>query len=404
LDQKIKIRTGIEKYLGYLTFFIGFPSILVAGINLSLFVFIILIGKFQSAFEVIRIKYTIHYIMLFFIIGTLVSVFDVDTSMSGSLERAMAVLPNYLYWALLVIVLVNMIKYLDLEYITKFLLFGVAISILFKQFKIDVTFLNPLSGNTYAFLMICFSTPCATYIQKKYGTLYSVVFILIVIASLLQLERRAGFTLIVLSYICSVGFQTIKMVTFLRVAVIALIVGTVSQLDSTERLIFDNSPRIHRLLYENDEVATTDESLLVRKAQIEKGLSIFADNPVTGIGLNNFSSYDVEIEGNFEGSEIVLRKEGLSEKSSHNSYINLLAEGGLLLLIPVLLMIIYNIYSFVVYYTKRTPLENSFYWSLMFCVIHLYFITDILNVFTWFMFGLVSAISTKYNTKMNQIL
>jgi O-antigen ligase len=77
----------------------------------------------------------------------------------------------------------------------------------------------------------------------------------------------------------------------------------------------------------------------------------------------------------------------------------LLAEGGLLVLIPFLILLLFNIYHFVVNYRKRTELENAFYWSFLAMTIHIYLISEILNVFAWFLIAMTSAISLKYSSR-----
>jgi O-antigen ligase len=128
---------------------------------------------------------------------------------------------------------------------------------------------------------------------------------------------------------------------------------------------------------------------------VEKTLIIFDEHSLTGIGLNNFTNYDVYFEGNFEGSQFVVNKDGTNDKSAHNSYASILAEGGLLLFIPLALLLLFNIIHFFKSFTKRSQMENAFYWSFLGMCIHLYFISAILNVFAWFLIGIVTALSVK---------
>ena len=152
---------------------------------------------------------------------------------------------------------------------------------------------------------------------------------------------------------------------------------------------------LHQLIYSNSSnLIDEDRSLLVRKLMVEKALIIFESNPITGIGLNSFSSHNVNFRGDFEGSQFVINKSNTNSKSAHNSYVSLLSEGGLLLLIPFLIIIFFNIYKFVKYYNHRNQIENSFYWAFIGMCVHLYFISAILNVYAWFLIGIVSAIST----------
>ena len=85
---------------------------------------------------------------------------------------------------------------------------------------------------------------------------------------------------------------------------------------------------------DSSDYLSEDRSYLVRLAMIEKGLTLFRDNLAFGVGLNNFTKIEARIAGNFEGSEYVVNKDIYRKVSSHNSYVNILAEGGLFLAVP----------------------------------------------------------------------
>jgi O-antigen ligase len=168
-------------------------------------------------------------------------------------------------------------------------------------------------------------------------------------------------------------------------------------LEIVEQFIFSTNDRVYGFLYDNKNQLLEDRSFLTRKLMIEKALLIFQDHPMTGIGLNNFIGYEVDFIGDFEGSQYVVTKADMNYKSAHNSYASFLAEGGLLLIIPVILLILYNVYHFILKYSSRNHLFNSFYFSFFAMCIHLYYISALVNVYTWFMIGLVSSISALLN-------
>ena len=169
-----------------------------------------------------------------------------------------------------------------------------------------------------------------------------------------------------------------------------------------ENIIETLNPRTHDLLYETSTTFKTDRSYLVRRAQIEKGLVLFEKKPLTGIGLNNFSSFnDVKLLGDFEGAIYVINKPGITETSSHNSYINLLAEGGLLLAVPFALLILYTLVIFVKLFKELNNSEISFVIGFLMMLVHLYFITALVNVFCWFMIGMVVSILKKKSEEID---
>jgi len=131
-------------------------------------------------------------------------------------------------------------------------------------------------------------------------------------------------------------------------------------------------------------------------AQIEKSLLIFEKYPFSGIGLNNFTNYKVRLPGNFEGSEFVIHKNKIDQKSAHNSYIGFMAEGGLVVIVPFVLLLLYLIIWFFVKLSKLKPEDKPIFIAIIHMGIHLYFIYAILNVFAWFLIGLGCMLIVRY--------
>ena len=106
-----------------------------------------------------------------FFFGALVSVFDSNTS--NGLNKGFAVLPNYLYWTLLCILLINIYKNIELYFVVPYVFIGLLISsfyfYIFPSLPKIPGFLNPITANSYSFLAICFTAPCSVYLLKKKG-------------------------------------------------------------------------------------------------------------------------------------------------------------------------------------------------------------------------------------------
>jgi O-antigen ligase len=156
---------------------------------------------------------------------------------------------------------------------------------------------------------------------------------------------------------------------------------------------------VHEFIYENENVALEDRSILIRKLMLEKTFVIFSEHPLTGIGLNNFGNYKVDFIGNFEGGQLVVNKVGLDQTSAHNSYASLLGEGGLFLIVPFILLLLFNLYKFIFHFTYRSQIQNAFYWAFLCMCIHLYLISALLSISAWFFIGLLTALSVRSNTK-----
>ena len=392
---------GLHKSLNTYAFLMAFPIFLVVGQNISLLIFISFVFKYGKKLGLLSIQYYPQLIAIAFGIGAIISVLDLDAKEPDGTTRALAVLPNYLYWALLIIVLININRYISANWLSRFLFFGLICSVGYYYIQGYLPriplFINRSSPNSFSFLLICFSAPAAVYVfNRTNNKIFAIIFVLVLSGVLATEGRRAGFVLVSISSILALIISRITTVRLTSLLILVLGLNIALQTEVVEASIASLNPRIYGLIYENETIETEDRSYLVRRLMVEKAGIIFSKNPLTGIGLNNFTNYEVIFKGEFVGSEFVADKITMNEKSAHNSYLALLAEGGLLVFLPFLILIISNLYYFVRYYQRRSQIENAFYWSFVAMVIHLYLISAILNVYAWFLIGIVSALSMKY--------
>jgi O-antigen ligase len=372
------------------------PAFLIAGQNLSLFVFIALVFFTQTGFSFFQFKHPVQLNLLAFGIGALISTIGVSDD-NEAVIRALVVLPNYIYWCVLVWVFVSIAVYIPYQKIMRFMFIALCVYIVyylfFRNFSIKGWTAQP-SQNSFSLVLLCFTAPTMVYLKTRYGLKQSIAALVFILLLLITDGRRAGTMLTLVSSLGALVLPNIQ-VRYLTTGIIITLASFVFlTTDFGESLIETLNPRIHNLIYEADKITTQDRSYLTRKLMIEKGLILFEENPISGIGLNSFKSVDVDFLGEFEGSEFVLNKEDTNETSSHNSYINILAEGGLMLFIPFLALIAFNLYHFVRDYNHRNIYTNSYYWAFFAMSIHLYFITGIVNVFVWFLIALVTALSS----------
>lgn len=373
------------------------PILLIAGQNISLFIFIYIFFQGGTKLSLIQYKHLIQIVLLLFATASIISVIDVTEDDSDALSRSLQVLPNYLYWCIMVWVFISAAQYIPFQSLHKYIFTGLMIYILYFLFLRDFAlsgWIAKLSQNAFALVLICFTPPALIYVKEKYGLKYSLLVLGIILFILIKDGRRAGSVLTMVSSLGALFLPTIN-ARYLTSGIIVFISLTIFlSTDIGEDIIHNLNPRIHELLYENEKITTEDRSYLTRQLMIEKGFTIFKDNPVTGIGLNNFDNVEVEFKGDFDGSEFVINKEGTNETSSHNSYINLLAEGGLFLIIPFVAILLFNLVFFVVNYNSRNIRLNSYYWAFLAMTIHLFFITGIVNVYVWFLIAICTALST----------
>ncbi len=404
---EIKVKKDLNKWFGYFALFMSFNSILFFRTNISMVVFLLILFQFAPKFNFFSIEKPAQRIVLLIIIGILTSFWDTSAENLLNSSKSMQVLPNYLYWMIMVIILINLRFDLNWLNIARYVSIGLIFTLIIYFFRkgISLPFIKNNTPNSYSFVLICFSAITISYIGMKYNKMYALIVLTLLVLSVLVIERRAGTVLVLLSSLAALYLKRIKIQFMFPPLIVFIIMFILIQLSVVENAIYNQSPRIHELIYESEEITKTDQSYLTRRLMIERGLVIFSDNPLTGIGLNNYANIKVvNTEGNFEGADLVLNKLEDEHVSAHNSYLLVLVEGGLLLLIPIIILFTFILYHFVIDYNKRSQIENSYFWSFLAVIIHLYFIAEIVNVYAWFLFGCVAAICTKINDEKNKQL
>jgi O-antigen ligase len=364
--------------------------VLVVGTNLSFYLFPFLLLRFKRAFGYfIEFRPLIHIPVVAFMCGAIFSTID-----SVNINKSLAVLPNYLYWGVIVLFLSTHVRYIDYKLVAQASLVGIVIVTLYYYVQHEF-FGSPIfrfvSPNSYSFTVICYSSLAIAHVIRAWGKKPAIILFLALCCIQLFEGRRVGF--VVLSF---VGFMTLY-AQRLRVKQAILLIGlifglpAVLTMDTLQEGLRLSSERIYDLLYNSNEITRSDKSYLVRKAMVQKGLAMYDKDPFTGIGLNNFASYEIDFDYYIEGSTIRLQRQSVEEKSAHNSYIFLLAEGGLLLLVPFLILIVIVIFYHLLQY-NAVPIDSiPVFAGFVGMAVHMLFISEVVNVHAWFLIGLASA-------------
>lgn len=396
-----------RKMLGAYGFLMAFPAIVIVQ-NVSVFVFPFLIKALSDLnLKIFSVRHLIQFFALLFGLGAIMSVIWMPDDYSpNSMDNALAVLPNYLYWTLLVVVMVNVRRFLflDVAGLYKVVFWGVIASccyyFLLSPILDFVPIFKRISQNAFAFILICFSPIASYFCRMKYGRLWCWIFVCCIVVLAFLSGSRSG------SILVFIGSFSILFIDRIRVRNALFLLGVISvgyvavfEIPITRALIYNLNSRTHDLIYNREEVLRTDNSYLVRVAMIEKTLVIHEKYPITGIGLNNFTNYVVQFPEDFPGAERVLRKSEINETSAHNSYAGILAEGGLLLLIPFLMILSYCLFSFLKSLNVMSEKIKPVFIGLTCMSIHLYFIMAIVNVFAWFLIALACAFSVLVNRR-----
>lgn len=394
----------VRKLTFWYAFLMAFPAILIVQ-NVSIFIFPFLVFGFHSLTgRFFTLRYGIQFIALAFGLGAIMSVVNMPETMPAkSLSHALEVLPNYLYWVILILVFTSHKDLIRLDAIYSGIFWGVLFSVLyyfvFQNFLTGIPFFKHLTQNTFAFLLICYTPIVVWYVWYRFGFFWALVALVTLTLSGFLSGSRSG-SLLTLSggmFTLLLNRKNTK-----NIYIFALIgyVAVVSLSDNkvVKNLVYSLNERTYDLLYNRERTLEEDRSYLVRLAQIEKAMIIYERYPLTGIGLNNFIKYKVRLKGDFEGAKYVVDKKKIDEKSAHNSYFGFLAEGGLLLTVPFILLMAYCVGWFFLNVNKLRPEFRPIFVGVIHMGIHLYFIYAILNVFAWFIIALGCMIIVKHKS------
>ena len=248
-------------------------------------------------------------------------------------------------------------------------------------------FLKMFGPNNFSFLLICFTPQALFYIKKRYSLLLGYLLLFFILYIQLSEGRRAGFGLILISGLFTLNISLIQNLRFIKILKFSIVLFVFTLLFNSNLIkdtLYNYSPRIHDLAYQGTNVLVQDRSFHIRLAMIEKGFVLFKENPLTGIGLNNFVKKETQIEGKFEGANYILNKNIFQRTSSHNSYINVLAEGGLLLFVPLILLLLGITISFLRNFFSLTNSAKVMFFSFITMSIHFYYMNAIVNSLAWF--------------------
>ncbi len=137
-----------------------------------------------------------------------------------------------------------------------------------------------------------------------------------------------------------------------------------------------------------------DKSYVFRELMVQKGLKLFEESPIIGVGASRFRKESVELE--LSGVYKLYSQSRFDRKSAHNSYVGFLAESGLIGSLPLLgliLMLAFQGLKAAVSHARREDLwALSVMASFVGMSIHMWTISALAGTVTWFAYGLVAAL------------
>lgn len=293
-----------------------------------------------------------------------------------------------IYWFLLATVVYNFYPLINKQKLSKYVFWSVLI--LLTLFVIG--FRKGMSQNAVAFSVIIIA-PLGFYFLKRLWV--KIAFAALLVFLILLNGSRSGaaisFGQSALLILFSVpAFKRYMKLSLLAFAFLIAFFTSESTLGIIGNAIYNYNPRLGELMTNTEFVLRNDMSWLQRKAQVQKGKQIFEKHPVLGIGYTKFSEYDIVIDESKIESDRGLRN--IDNRSSHNSYINWLAETGLLGIGVMLGLFITILLTF---WKNLNMLPNTFESSLFIAfvgmLIYFYTISAHLGTSTWIMYGIIAG-------------
>lgn len=334
--------------------------------------------------------------------GVLLSFF-VNGFMSGgnNIEGA-GITVHYLYWLFLFVVVfyllsegaVSIQKSIEVIGASVFMLALLRVAELVFYGKIGA-WTNTIffSQNTYGFLFSMFVPTNYYLILEKQGKqkLFAVFrFSIVLMAVLVNGSRSSwialGISLVVFLFLALISMRSI---TPLGTFLLVLLVVSVGYLGFRNLMPY-NVVAAFDSRFSTFDTLDMDKSYGIRLLQTQKGLRLFSESPLVGVGPARFTREFVELD--LPDYMSYGSQEHFNTISSHNSYIGFLAEGGLFASIPLAMLMITLAVSGGIGCIRL--LRAGEYWALgvYLCFIsmsvHMWSISSLTNTANWFIFAL----------------
>jgi O-antigen ligase len=397
-----RIKKSAEKKLELAAFLMAYPFWIIVQ-NISFFVMIsFYMTASKYSVKLFRVGSSMSIAAALMAIAVIVSVVGAQIKLGHDFFiNTLEVLPNYIYWSTLVIGIGNIaFKVTNIERLYKAIFWGTIFTIFSYHLLSPLLGFLPIyrnpSQNSFAFTLIIFGPIATSYLHNfKKNTLLTVSFIVLATIAGFLSGSRSGSLLTLLGCFSVLAINSWINMTIVSFMGIFLFFAAPQILEnpSVKNTIRGLNERTYTLLYETEETLETDRSYLTRLALIEKGMSIFKEHPITGVGVGNFTKVTFDIQFDFEGGQYLESKEETIAKgtSAHNSYINFLSEGGLLLLLPIIYLMFYPIFYFITRFNRIKGEEQAMFIGVIVMCIHSWFISGMLNVYAWFLLAIVNS-------------
>lgn len=323
--------------------------------SFTFYIFILLANSLKN-FSLPLFKLDNYGAKTLFIFGMFVflsALFAPNLERGQSVASTIFILFQYVYWITLTCFIISNAHFFSFYLISKMTFLGLFFLTL-NFFLFNNLFSLPaiqlfINRNSYVFTMISTFPISTFFVYKKYGKVALTAYIIIAIYLMLLTNGRSAAILIFLESILvwsvffSKSYSVIKILFILSLPFVFLSISVLN-INQPEALRTQLGNRFERIsprfsqLIKGEGIAgdlSIDQSWLIRELMIEKAKEINKKYPLLGIGPFNFTNYDAELPNSSSSKyfRLYISSRGLeyyNERSSHNTYIMILAEHGLI--------------------------------------------------------------------------
>ena len=412
---------GTQWLIGLFALFIAFPllNVPIIGVSLTfpLFIWICFRVKTRMRQPLFVVRTLMDKLLLVFILMALVSLlFAPEADRGGSLLIKDIMGAAYLvYWGGVYLFFRRWYPYINMHKLSFYALTGVLLTttvILLGERSRggdgDFFIFGPLdiSQNTFAFNTVACIGLASIYLMKKYSRYMVFAFALFMLFPMFESDSRSGIIIMLLQAVCISAISVFEKHRRLKqILVVALGVSLFVILIPGVEMDFKRvgirvgqwlepySPEVALLLQETESMLQRDKSWLVRKTQVDKGIDLFSKYPITGVGWGHFKYVRADI--NIRQYKYLSRAydDYALTRSSHNSYIQILAETGVLGFVPFVLIQFYVICQAFKVFLRSESLVDILPLAVALLGVAIYFwtISAITGALWYFILGLFSG-------------
>lgn len=355
---------GTQKLIGIFGFLIAFPilEIPVVGISVSFPVFIWICIRVISRNKspLFALSGRLDVLMFIFVLMAIVTIALAPPADNGGVDLLIRDFKSVLYliyWFLVYLFFRRWYGCLNIVNLSRYTLMGIFVSTAFILLgNRDGAFfvLGPLalSQNSYAFNAVACVGVGAAYLLNRFGWKSLIGYAFFMVYPMVLSDSRSGSVIMLLQCLGIILIGVLGAQKRIRIALIAtgiILLATFSFVFPATKIVNKiswavgsavepYSAEVATLLKNRESVLERDKSWQVRRTQVEKGIGLFKEYPITGVGWGHWRYVRGEIaiwkypylNRNYDSYALI--------RSSHNSYIQVLAETGLIGFVPFVLI------------------------------------------------------------------